>query len=104
MRTARPWIGKKKRIFCLNSKLSGTKKLGTTSTTARMSLGNLTSGFCYHPSIIPSHLTGKQLSLLFRKRPFSLVDFVFPIDRFADTAAILISIVSKDIMGCSGGK
>ena len=26
------------------------------------------------------------------------------IDLFADTAAILISIVSKDIMGCSGGK
>ena len=27
-----------------------------------------------------------------------------PIDLFADKAAILISIVSKDIMGCSGGK
>ena len=27
-----------------------------------------------------------------------------PIDLFADTAAILISIVSEDIMGCSGGK
>ena len=26
------------------------------------------------------------------------------IDLFADTAAILISIVSEDIMGCSGGK
>ena len=26
------------------------------------------------------------------------------IDLFADTAAILISIVSKDIMGCSGGQ
>ena len=26
------------------------------------------------------------------------------IDLFADTAAILISIISKDIMGCSGGK
>ena len=26
------------------------------------------------------------------------------IDLFADTAAILISIVSKEIMGCSGGK
>ena len=26
------------------------------------------------------------------------------IDLFTDTAAILISIVSKDIMGCSGGK
>ena len=26
------------------------------------------------------------------------------IDRFADTAAILISVVSKGIMGCSGGK
>ena len=25
------------------------------------------------------------------------------IDRFADTVAILISVVSKDIMGCSGG-
>ena len=26
------------------------------------------------------------------------------IDRFTDTVAILISVVSKDIMGCSGGQ
>ena len=33
------------------------------------------------------------------------IHFRFPsVDLFADTAAILISILSKDIMGCSAGK
>ena len=34
----------------------------------------------------------------------SIFQMLVPIDLFADMAAILICIVPKDIMGCSGGK
>ena len=42
--------------------------------------------------------------LLYFKHIYEMEKNTTTIDLFADTAAILISIVSEDIMGCSGGK